>query len=160
MTVGIPLDHEIFRKIAYKACFKCRATAVSNSNEFDPEVARQWQGIGFKRWIQFSRAKFKIKKNVTVKRSRVKTYTYTYKHIHFHNLWIEFSTAIARRWKRAVLLLCSTADPVKFNCRELNSSCWTKILMIYIKMLHHYRAKVELILSIEFSTVVVHLKQD
>ena len=49
MTVGIPFDHEIFRKIAYKACFKCRATAVSNSNEFDPEVARQWQGIGFKR---------------------------------------------------------------------------------------------------------------
>ena len=33
--------------------------------------------------------------------------------------------------------------------------------MIYIKMLHHYRAKVELILSIEFSTAVVqHLKQD
>ena len=156
MTVGIPFDHEIFRKIAYKACFKCHATAVSNSNEFDPEVARQWQGIGFKRWIQFNRAKFKIKKNVTVKRSRVKTL----KHIHFHNLWIEFSTAIARRWKRTVLLLCSTADPVKFNCRELNSSCWTKILMIYIKMLHHYRAKVELILSIEFSTAVVHLKQD
>ena len=157
MTVGIPFDHEIFRKIAYKASFKCRATAVSNSNEFDPEVAQQWQGIGFKRWIQFSHAKFKIKKNVTVKRSRVKTL----KHIHFHNSWIEFSTAIARRWKRAVLLLCSTADPVKFNCRELNSSCWTKILMIYIKMLHHYRAKVELILSIEFSTAVVQrLKQD
>ena len=49
MTVGIPFDHEIFRKIAYKACFKCRATAVSNSNEFDPEVTRQWKGIGFKR---------------------------------------------------------------------------------------------------------------
>ena len=31
MTVGIPFDHEIFRKIAYKACFKCRATAVSKS---------------------------------------------------------------------------------------------------------------------------------
>ena len=157
MTVGIPFDHEIFRKIAYKACFKCCATAVSNSNEFDPQVAWQWQGIGFKRWIQFSRARFKIKKKVAVKRSRVKTL----KHIHFHNLWIEFSTAIERRWKRAVLLLCSTADPVKFNCRERNSSCWTKILMIYIKMLHHYCAKVELILSIEFSTAVVQrLKQD
>ena len=49
MTVGIPFDHEIFRKIAYKACFKFRATVVSNSkmtNEFDPQVARQWQGIG------------------------------------------------------------------------------------------------------------------
>ena len=46
MTVGIPFDHEIFRKIAYKACFKFRATAVSNSNEFDLQVARQWQGIG------------------------------------------------------------------------------------------------------------------
>ena len=47
MTVGIPFDHEIFRKIAYKACFKFRATAVSNSNEFDLQVARQWQGIGW-----------------------------------------------------------------------------------------------------------------
>ena len=49
MTVGIPSDHEIFGKIAYKACFKCRAqaTAVSISNEF--EVLQQWQGIGFKR---------------------------------------------------------------------------------------------------------------
>ena len=46
MTKGIPFDHEIFRKIAYKACFKFRATVVSNSNEFDPQVARQWQGIG------------------------------------------------------------------------------------------------------------------
>ena len=36
----------IFRKIAYKACFKFRATAVLNSNEFDPQVARQRQGIG------------------------------------------------------------------------------------------------------------------
>ena len=95
MTVGIPSDHEIFGKIAYKACFKCRAqaTAVSISNEF--EVLQQWQGIGFKRWIQFSHTKFKIKKNVAVKRSRVKTL----KHVHFPNLWIEFSTAIVRRLK-------------------------------------------------------------
>ena len=41
MAVGIPFDHEIFRKTAYETCFKCRATAVSNSNEFDLEVARQ-----------------------------------------------------------------------------------------------------------------------
>ena len=53
MTVGIPFDHEIFRKIiAYKACFKFPATVVSNSNEFDPQVARQWQGIGLN--VEFS----------------------------------------------------------------------------------------------------------